>query len=215
MDTMEHIANGDVWEPGATPPATQPQEKSARARRGAIWNPANRRNSREWALQMLFLADANPPAEGIDTVIAEFWDLQAVEDQPPKKDLRAFAEQLVRGVWQNRDAIDARLSGYLENWSFDRIGGVDRAALRLAMYELFFCEETPPVVILNEAVDVAKFFSTRDSGKFVNGVLDRAIRDVTRPQREARKPLWLQKKEEKKRQKAATPPPPPQSRTRP
>ncbi len=214
MDSTQNTPDGEVWEPGATP-AAKPGGKAPRSRRGAIWNPANRRNSREWALQMLFLADANPPAEGIDAVIAEFWDLQAVEDQPPKKDLRAFAEQLVRGVWQNRDAIDARLSSYLENWSFDRIGGVDRAALRLAMYELFFCEETPPVVILNEAVDVAKFFSTRDSGKFVNGVLDRAMKDVTRPQREARKPLWLQKKEEKRRQKTATPPPPPQTRTRP
>ena len=62
------------------------------------------------------------------------------------------------------------------------------------MFELFHCEETPPVVILNEAVDIAKFFSTRDSGKFVNGVLDRAMQDVTRPPRQANKPIWLQKK---------------------
>ena len=96
-----------------------------------------------------------------------------------------------------RDAIDARISGYLTNWTIDRIGGVDRSVLRLAMYELFHSEETPPVVVLNEAVDIAKFFSTRDSGKFVNGVLDRAMKDVPRPPREARKPVWLRKKEPK------------------
>ena len=189
MDT-EHIPGGETWEPGAKPAPRKP----AATRRGAIWNPANRRNSREWALQMLFLADANPPPDGIDTTIAEFWELQAVEDQPPDKNLRAFAEKLVRGVWENRDAIDARISGYLTNWTIDRIGGVDRSVLRLAMFELFYCDETPPVVILNEAVDVAKFFSTRDSGKFVNGVLDRAMKDVSRPLREARKPIWLQKR---------------------
>ena len=192
MDT-EHIPGGDVWEPGSTPVA-KPEGKIPRSKRNAIWNPANRRNSREWAVQMLFLADANPPAEGIDQTISEFWEMHAVEEEPPQKDLQNLAEKLVRGVWENRDAIDARISGYLTNWTIDRIGGVDRSVLRLAMYELFHCEETPPVVILNEAVDIAKFFSTRDSGKFVNGVLDRAMQDVTRPPRQANKPIWLQKK---------------------
>ncbi len=193
MQKTEHMPGGDVWEPGATP-ATKPKDKSPRTKRNAIWNPANRRNSREWAVQMLFLVDANPPVDGIDQTISEFWDMQAVEDAPPEKNLRTFAEELVRGVWENRDAIDARISSYLTNWTLDRIGGVDRGVLRLAIYELFYRDETPPVVILNEAVDVAKFFSTRDSGKFVNGVLDRAMKDVTRPPREANKPIWLRKK---------------------
>ena len=197
MKTTKTIPDGETWEPGATPPAVQPQEKNTRAQRNAIWNPANRRNSREWAVQMLFLADANPPTEGIDQTIAEFWEMHDVEEEPPQKDLRNLAEKLVRGVWENRDAIDARISGYLTNWTIDRIGGVDRSVLRLAMYELFHCEETPPVVILNEAVDIAKFFSTRDSGKFVNGVLDRAMKDVARPPREANKPIWLRNKKKK------------------
>ncbi len=189
MDT-EHMQGGEVWEPGAAPAP----RKSAASRRNAIWNPANRRNSREWALQMLFLADSNPPADGIDKTIGDFWEMQIVEGKPPEKNLRNFAEKLVRGVWENRDVIDARISGYLTNWTIDRIGGVDRNVLRMAVFELFHCEETPPVVILNEAVDIAKFFSTRDSGKFVNGVLDRALKDVARPLREGRKPIWLQKK---------------------
>ncbi len=193
MDKTKHISDDDVWTPGETS-AANPDKKNKRAQRNAIWNPANRRNSREWAVQMLFLADANPPVDGIDQTISEFWDMQAVEDAPPEKNLRTFAEELVRGVWENRDAIDARISSYLTNWTLDRIGGVDRGVLRLAIYELFYRDETPPVVILNEAVDVAKFFSTRDSGKFVNGVLDRAMKDVTRPPREANKPIWLRKK---------------------
>ncbi len=193
MQKSEHMPGGDVWEPGAKPVAKS-QDMSPRSKRNAIWNPANRRNSREWAVQMLFLADANPPVDGIDQTISEFWDMQSVEDAPPEKNLRTFAEELVRGVWENRDAIDARISGYLTNWTLDRIGGVDRSVLRLAMFELFYRDETPPVVILNEAVDVAKFFSTRDSGKFVNGVLDRAMKDVSRPPREANKPIWLRKK---------------------
>ena len=193
MDKTKHISGDDVWTPGEASAANS-DKKAKRAQRNAIWNPANRRNSREWAVQMLFLADANPPTEGIDQTIAEFWEMHDVEEEPPQKDLRNLAEKLVRGVWENRDAIDARISGYLTNWTIDRIGGVDRSVLRLAMFELFHCEETPPVVILNEAVDVAKFFSTRDSGKFVNGVLDRAMQDVTRPPREANKPIWLRKK---------------------
>ena len=196
MDKTKHISDDDVWTPGETS-AANPDKKTKRAQRNAIWNPANRRNSREWAVQMLFLADANPPTEGIDQTIAEFWEMHDVEENPPQKDLRNLAEKLVRGVWENRDDIDARISGYLTNWTIDRIGGVDRSVLRLAMFELFHCEETPPVVILNEAVDIAKFFSTRDSGKFVNGVLDRAMQDVTRPPREANKPIWLRNKKKK------------------
>lgn len=188
------IPEGEVWIPQAKPEVPK-TEASAPRRRNPIWNPGSRRNSREWALQILFQADANPPTEGIDEAIAEFWELQQVENEPPEIKLKKFTEKIVRGVWEHRDEIDAKISGYLTNWTIDRIGGVDRNVLRMAMFELFFCEETPPVVVLNEAVDVAKFFSTRDSGKFVNGVLDRAIKDVPRPSREVNKPHWLQKKE--------------------
>jgi N utilization substance protein B len=66
------------------------------------------------------------------------------------------------------------------------MGAVDRNVLRLAIYEMFFESETPPVVCINEAVDLAKFFSSFDSGRFVNGILDRACRDVTRPPRSGR-----------------------------
>ena len=203
--------DGETWSPSAHKTSSTPK-----SRHSAVWNPVNRRSAREWAVQLLFLLDANPPEEGLDRAIADFWDQQLhlaleADDSPfhknefksedflsltPEQRLdkfaprfyRDFSEKLVRGVWEKRDAIDVRLEGYLKNWSLSRMGGVDRNVLRLALYELFFSDETPPVVIVNEAVDIANYFSTRDSGKFVNGVLDRAIRDVTRPLREGRKP---------------------------
>lgn len=216
MSEADHKpTEGEVWIPSARKqaPAAQPP---AKPRRSAVWNPVNRRSSREWAVQLLFLLDANPPENGLERTLADFWTQQLrlaeeSEGSPFQKNpltaedmammtreqllekfapkfYRDFAEKLVRGVWEKRDVIDIRLEGYLKNWSISRMGGVDRNVLRLALYELFFCDETPPVVVVNEAVDIAKYFSTRESGKFVNGVLDRAIRDVTRPLREGRKP---------------------------
>lgn len=192
MDEQGKDATADTWTPT---PRTAPvgDKASTRAKRGAIWNPANRRNSREWAMQVLFLMDSNPPREGIDKAIEEFWQLQAFEESPPERKLVVFAESLARGTWSCRDAIDARISSYLDNWSMERLGGVEKAVLRLAIYEMFHCEDTPPVVVLNEAVDIAKFFSTTDSAAFVNGVLDRAIKDVGRDPRAAKKPAWLQR----------------------
>lgn len=189
MDNQGEPA-GETWTPGKAEPA----ERRTRAKRGAIWNPVNRRNAREWAMQMLFLLDSNPPEDGLDRAIEDFWQLEAVEDAPPEKNLQTFAESIVRGVWENRDAIDARISSYLDNWTIDRIDGVVRNVLRMAIFELFYRDDTPPVSILNEAVDITKFFSTRNSAGFVNGVLDRAMKDVGRDLREAKKPAWLRKR---------------------
>jgi N utilization substance protein B len=75
-----------------------------------------------------------------------------------------------------------------ENWELERIAIVDRNILRMAIYEMMFRDEIPPVVSINEAVDVAKKFSTRDSGKFVNGILDRIRKELPRPARTAAPP---------------------------
>ena len=90
---------------------------------------------------------------------------------------RAFAESLVEGVRKNLDEIDARISAAMDggDWSFQRLGVVDRNVLRLAFHELFFLKDTPPAIVINEAVDIAKYFSTRESGRLVNGVLVRAV----------------------------------------
>jgi N utilization substance protein B len=137
-----------------------------------------RRGAREWALQVLFQEDFNPGELQED--FAEFWT-----DKHPSERARQFAEDLVRGVLANREQIDKRLQGYAENWALHRMSGVDRNLMRLALYELLYREDIPPVVTINEAVDIAKAFSGEDSGRFVNGILDRARKDLTRPARTA------------------------------
>ena len=158
-----------------------------------------RRQSREWALQMLVQFDLNPP-ESVDAAIADFWEQQvqlesdslAAEERDARviftsndpRELaslataRAFAEVRARGAWADRDALDAALEPYLENWSLYRLGTVERAVLRLAAWELQNCADIPSPIVVNEAVDLAKWFSESKSGRFVNGVLDRFAKNV-------------------------------------
>jgi len=163
-----------------------------------------RRHAREWAVQLLFQLDMNPAAE-LDATVAAFWrqwlackreeiadagDAAVTRDASPSEEaemnawapekLRQFAERLVRGVAENRAAIDEKLASYTQNWPLHRMGAVDRNVLRLAVYEMFFGGEVPAVVCINEAVDLAKFFSSAESGRFVNGILDRAAKDAPR-----------------------------------
>ena len=84
---------------------------------------------------------------------------------------RAFAEKLFEGAAKDIAVLDALIVGHSDNWRFERMAAIDRAILRLAIYELR-AAETPPKVILNEAVDLAKKYSSEESGAFVNGVLD-------------------------------------------
>jgi len=84
----------------------------------------------------------------------------------------------------NLDEIDERITRYSENWDIHRLGGVDRNVLRLGFYELVYCEDVPPVVAVNEAVQLAKELSSDESGKFVNGILDKMIRTLDRPLRQ-------------------------------
>lgn len=89
-------------------------------------------------------------------------------------DARAYAERLVRGVLEDREALDALIQGISRNWRLDRMGAVDRNLLRLGAYELqTLKEEVPRNVVINEAVELAKRFGSRESGGFVNGILDR------------------------------------------
>jgi len=96
---------------------------------------------------------------------------------------RLFAEPLIKGVLQQRDAIDEIIKKHCKNWDFHRIAAVDRNVMRLAIFEMLHREDIPPVVSINEAVDIAKKFSTEDSGKFVNGILDRVRGEILRPAR--------------------------------
>ncbi|MFT5030174.1 MAG: N utilization substance protein B [Candidatus Binatia bacterium] len=160
-----------------------------------------RREARERAVQFLFQRDVNPEGD-LSEALERFWESQSkaaqklekgdalwnvkVELPPPttaEVGVRAFAEPLVFGVLDNQERIDAEIVKHAANWSLERIAVVDRNILRLAIYEMFYRHDIPPVVTINEAVDIAKRFSTDESGKFVNGILDKIKASLTRPTR--------------------------------
>jgi len=104
---------------------------------------------------------------------------------PAKNKVQQFAQPLIEGMLAHLPEIDERIRRYCENYEFRRISAVDRNVLRLGIYEMFYRDDIPPVVSINEAIDLAKEFGGADSGRFVNGILDRAKDDLARPLREA------------------------------
>jgi N utilization substance protein B len=162
-----------------------------------------RREARERAVQFLFQHDLNPP-DNLELELEQFWNTQraaAIEEEksaskwgeppaalpPPtveEAETRLFADPLIRGVIEHRDEIDERVKKHCQNWDFHRIAAVDRNVMRLAIFEMLHREDIPPVVSINEAVDIAKKFSTEDSGKFVNGILDKVRGEILRPARD-------------------------------
>jgi N utilization substance protein B len=130
-----------------------------------------RTQSRRLALQWLYRCDLC--RDESDDGLGGFLGLRG---DPPE--VRKRAREIVEGVRRSRAAIDREISKVAENWTLDRMATIDRNVLRLAAWELA-CTDTPPAVVLNEAVELAKTFSTEHSGGFVNGILDRM-----RPDRE-------------------------------
>lgn len=124
-----------------------------------------RRKARELALQLLYQNDlaATPPDEMFR---------RTEEYLIARPDVQAYAARLVLGALERREELDEKLSERSEHWRLGRMPAVDRNLLRLALYELLFEPETPAAVVINEAVEIAKKFSTPSSGAFVNGVLD-------------------------------------------
>ena len=122
-----------------------------------------RRFARELALQTLFSVEVgkHDPAEALGTIL----DRTDVEGQ------RAFVKELVFGTLEHVEQADALIGPLLEGWTLERLPTVDRLLLRMGVYEMRFKPETPHAVVINEAVELAKKFSTEDSGRFVNGVL--------------------------------------------
>lgn len=139
-----------------------------------------RREGREAAVQYLFQHDLNEPDSGS---LDEFWQLASASPATKR-----FADYLIRGVLDHREEIDERIKNYAQHYELNRIAAVDRNILRVALFEMFFCDETPPVVAINEAIEIAKRFGSEESGRFVNGILDRAKADLSRPDREPANP---------------------------
>ena len=133
---------------------------------------AARSKARKRALDVLYESDVR----AVDplTTLAE----RVALAEPP---VNAYTVELVEGVRDNRDRIDAILSDYAEGWTVARMPDVDRAILRLGVYELVWRDEVPDAVAIDEAVELAKILSTDESPRFVNGVLARVVRDRPAP----------------------------------
>lgn len=155
----------------------QPEQKAARKPKFTE-GVSRRRAAREWAVQLLFQYDMNPSEP--DKLFAEFWSERKVK----AKD-KAFTEELVRGALAEKAVLDEWISRCAKNWEIKRMPATDRNVLRLGVYEVLRRKDIPVRVSINEAVDLARYFGTRGSGKFINGILDRVRkecgRDVEKP----------------------------------
>ena len=129
-----------------------------------------RRMARQVVLQMLYLCD-NCGFSAADALNARLHDEEDTEPLPVAS--RNFAKTLLEGIIENRETLDAHIVKYAKNWDLKRMALIDRNILRLAAYEIVYTPETPVSVIIDEAVEIAKTFSTDESGKFVNGIIDK------------------------------------------
>ena len=137
----------------------------------------SRRKARECALQMLFAADI---ADAVpDEVLRTYW--AELDDSETEEVAREFATRLAAGTLANLDALDERIRSRAEHWRIPRMAIVDRNILRLAVYE-FLYEPTPRTVAINEALEIARRFSTYEATQFINGILDAIKRDLDEQQ---------------------------------
>jgi len=128
-----------------------------------------RTKARKRALDMLFQADVR--GESIITIVNA--EAQRASGEPDRAASWLYAREIVDGVTDHRDQIDELIMSYAQGWTLERMPNVDRALLRLATWEILFNEEVPAAVAIDEAVELAKEYSTDDSSRFVNGVLGR------------------------------------------
>ncbi len=134
----------------------------------------NRRKAREYALQMLFQSEFTGKEKEI--AYPEDFLPQAKEKEGMKK----FVEELVTGTIRNIAEIDKVIRGAAENWDLDRMAAVDRNILRLAIFEILYRDDIPSAVTINEALEIAKKYSSLESVPFINGLLDKVARDCAK-----------------------------------
>lgn len=125
-----------------------------------------RRRGRELALQVLYQIDVTHREVG--EALDLFWDNFTSDEEA-----RYFCERLVRGMVEHLDEINDLIGKHAEHWEVGRMTQIDRNILRMAVYELVYCQDIPPKVTINEAVEIGKKFGSEDSGAFINGILDR------------------------------------------
>lgn len=151
-----------------------------------------RRLGREYALKVLFaLRHAEDPDP--DQVLRQFWgNFRFADDalgepvdalkRPVPEIVKSFAEQLVRGIVAYRPVIDQQIAAVAKNWSLDRMNTVDISILRMACYEILYLEDIPAPVTMNEAIEIAKRYGTKESPAFINGLLDKVANQAQAPQ---------------------------------
>jgi N utilization substance protein B len=142
---------------------------------------AQRRDGRVAAMQFLFSWSLNKPAnlqEDLDTFFSE-------QEQP--RDHYAFGEEIIQGAIAHIEEIDGHIRTLAHNWEFERIARIDLAILRMAIFEMLYRKDIPPVVSINEAIDLSKLYSNADAKRFINGILDRLKDQLGRDARKAEK----------------------------
>ena len=133
-----------------------------------------RRKAREWALKILYKIDLT------DYSYKEALDIFYNNFNIPEE-LRDFIETLVKGVYENKKLIDRYIAKFSTNWRIERMSDVDRNILRMAIFELLFLDDIPPKVTINEAIEIGKKYGSEDSFAFINGILDRVLKEVIKP----------------------------------
>ncbi len=129
-----------------------------------------RRSSRELAMRFLYQAELNP--RNLKEQMKDFW-----ERNPCQEDIEVFTEDLVHKIFSKKEEIDALLEKYSENWPLSRMAVIDRNLLRLATCEILYYKNVPPKVAIDEAVEISKKYGSVESPNFINGILDRIMKE--------------------------------------
>ncbi|MGI6449551.1 MAG: transcription antitermination factor NusB [Desulfitobacteriia bacterium] len=130
----------------------------------------SRRMARETALQVLYQIDITGEKNDLPAIIGKW-----AEEFVVSRKYVEFAQQLVQGTLEKKEEIDIKIAQTAHEWSIERMSIVDRNLMRLAIYEMLYCPETPQRVTLNEAIEIAKRFGGEDSARFINGILDKLM----------------------------------------
>ena len=134
-----------------------------------------RRTARVLAMQFVYQLDVQK-GRSLD-VLEEFLK----ENCGEKNDIYITARKFIMGTWRNIDMVDNLIKKACKNWDFGRLDGVDKSNLRLAAFQLLQCTDIPPKVVINEAIEIAKEFSSVQSPRFINGILDAIMKEIDIP----------------------------------